>query len=93
MARVGAEEAEGLFAYRVDHVARELGGLVGGVGVAVEVGAHLMSEAPDGRLGVDGCAAVVEVDAYSLLGCSRERAGGIEMEQTDEERKELPLFI
>lgn len=63
VARVGAEEAECLLADGVNHVTGQLGGLVGGMGVAVEVGAHLVSEALDGRLGVDGRAAVVEVDA------------------------------
>jgi len=41
--------------------------LVGGVGVAVEGGVHLVSEAGDEGAGVDGGAAVVEVDAWVVL--------------------------
>jgi hypothetical protein len=54
---------EGFGTDRVDHVAGDFGGLVGGVGVPVEAGGHLVSEAVDERAGVDGGAGVVQVDA------------------------------
>lgn len=61
---VGAKEAEGLEADRVDDVARELRGAVGGVGVAVEVGQEEMGGSLYGGAGVDCGAAVVEVGSW-----------------------------
>ena len=59
MRRVGAEEGEGPEADRVDHGAGELGGEVGAVRVAVEVGLQFGGEAGYEGAGVDCGAAVV----------------------------------
>lgn len=66
MGRVGAEKAEGLEPYVVNHGTRVMGGLVGRVGVAVEICRELVGGPRDEGAGVDGCARVVEVNPFCL---------------------------
>lgn len=62
--RVGAEQPQRLLPDVIDNAARQLGGCVGAVGVAVQVSGQAAGEAVYEGPGVDGGAAVVEVDAY-----------------------------
>lgn len=63
---VGAEKAEGLEPYVVDHGARVVGGFVGRVGIAVEICRELVGGPGDERAGIYSCARVVEVDPFCL---------------------------